>query len=109
MGWLTLERRLKNAICSRSSAEERISETRRTVLLNSIEVHYDNTGTAVIINVNKIIAYEPRPWSELYRLAHRTGKHDGARNACRNIQISQLIIVARSRSRAHGRARADRS
>lgn len=30
-------------------------------MLNSIEVHYDNTGTAVIINVNKIISYERAP------------------------------------------------
>jgi hypothetical protein len=27
-------------------------------LLNFIELHYDTTGTAVIININKIISYE---------------------------------------------------
>ena len=27
-------------------------------MLNFIELHYDTTGTAVIININKIISYE---------------------------------------------------
>jgi len=30
-------------------------------LLNFIELHYDNAGTSVIINVNKIIFYERVP------------------------------------------------
>lgn len=27
-------------------------------MLNFIELHYNNTGTAVMININKIISYE---------------------------------------------------
>ena len=30
-------------------------------MLNFIELHYDNTGVAVIININKIISYERLP------------------------------------------------
>jgi hypothetical protein len=30
-------------------------------VLNFIELHYDNTGIAVVININKIISYERVP------------------------------------------------
>jgi len=62
-------------------------------VLNFIELHYDNTGTAVIININKIISYERIPgrsYTDL--LLEREGMTVQETPA----EISELIIAAQT-------------
>jgi hypothetical protein len=65
-------------------------------LLNFIELHYDTTGTAVIININKIISYERvtgRSYTDL--LMEREGITVRETPA----EISQLITAAQEPGR----------
>ena len=62
-------------------------------MLNFIELHYDNTGVAVIININKIISYERVPGrSYIDLLLEREGMTVQETSA----EISQLIIAAQT-------------
>jgi hypothetical protein len=65
-------------------------------LLNFIELHYDTTGTAVIININKIISYERvtgRSYTDL--LMEREGITVRETPA----EISQLITAAQQQGK----------
>jgi hypothetical protein len=62
-------------------------------VLNFIELHYDNTGVAVIININRIISYERVPGrSYIDLLLEREGMTVQETSA----EISQLIIAAQT-------------
>ena len=62
-------------------------------MLNFIELHYDNTGVAVIININRIISYERVPGrSYIDLLLEREGMTVQETSA----EISQLIIAAQT-------------
>lgn len=65
-------------------------------MLNFIELHYDNTGIAVVININKIISYERVPgrsYTDL--LLEREGMTVQETPA----EISQLITAAQQTDR----------
>jgi hypothetical protein len=64
-------------------------------LLNFIELHYDSTGAAVIININKIISYERVPGRGYTDLVI-----DRESMMVRETpaDISQLIIAAQGRT-----------
>jgi hypothetical protein len=60
-------------------------------LLNFIELHYDNTGVAVIVNINKIISYERvtgRTYTDLLTERENVTVRETP------AEISQLIIAA---------------
>jgi hypothetical protein len=66
------------------------------LLLNFIELHYDTTGVAVVVNINKIISYERiagRNYTDL--LMEREGMTVRETPA----EISQLITAAQQLGR----------
>jgi hypothetical protein len=64
-------------------------------LLNFIELHYDSTGNAVIINIDKIISYERVPGRSYTDLIT---EREGMTVRETPAEISQLIIAAQGRT-----------
>jgi hypothetical protein len=78
----------------RDRAEGReISEA--TALPNFIELHYDSTGNAVTINVDKIISYERVPGRSYTDLLT---ERENVTVRETPLEISQLIMAAQGRT-----------
>jgi hypothetical protein len=66
------------------------------LLLNFIELHYDTTGVAVTVNINRIISYERGPGRSYTDLLM---EREGMTVRETPAEISQLIIAAQQVSR----------